>query len=403
MIKKKCLVNIHLIVKIMKIAVLLPIEDNELRIIEEYDRVGIVTDKPSFFLTSLILEMMRYGYNVCVISMSANGDYTYIGEKLEIRIINIRKHGNLRALLKFKREINDISKALEKSNCDLFHVHWCYEYAAAALSVCEKKTIITMHDWPESIREYLHNFYWRRRLSLGMKNVMRGNRFVAVSPYIKEQLDSIGKKSIIIPNYIDKSMIIDDRTEYNFLEPRIVNISNGFDDRKNTKSCIRMFSIFRRSFQKATLVMIGDSYGPGEAAEQWSIENGISEGIIFKGRVSSEDVYYELSRSEVMISTSREESFGMTLIEAMASRCLAVGGKASGAVPWVLDGGRAGLLVDIDKPDEMARDIIEVLCDRQRYMTYIEYGSAYVFSNFTLDAVLDKYNKVYIAENALIS
>ena len=156
-----------------------------------------------------------------------------------------------------------------------------------------------------------------------------------------------------------------------------------------------MFSIFRRSFQKATLVMIGDSYGPGEAAEQWSIENGISEGIIFKGRVSSEDVYYELSRSEVMISTSREESFGMTLIEAMASRCLAVGGKASGAVPWVLDGGRAGLLVDIDKPDEMARDIIEVLCDRQRYMEYVERGNAHVLSNFTLDAVLEKYNKVY--------
>lgn len=387
----------------MKIAVLLPIEDNELKIIEEYDKTGIIADMPSFFLTSLILEMMRYGYHVCVVSMSAKREYTYTGKKLEIRIIHIGKHGNLRALLNFKRDISVISKELEKLNCDLFHVHWCYEYAAAALSVCEEKTLITMHDWPESIREYLHNFYWRRRLSLGMKNVMRGNRFVAVSPYIKEQLDSIGKKSIIIPNYIDKCMIVDNRTEYNFLEPRIVNISNGFDDRKNTTSCMRMFSILRRSFPKATLVMIGDSHGPGDAAEQWSVENGISEGIIFRGRIPFKDVYRELLRCEVMISTSREESFGMTLIEAMASRCLAVGGKASGAIPWVLDEGRAGLLVDIDKPDEMARDIIEVLCDRQRYMTYIEYGSAYVFSNFTLDAVIDKYNKVYMAENTLIS
>lgn len=379
----------------MKIAVLLPIEDNELRIIEEYDRVGIVTDRPSFFLTSLILEMMRYGHNVCVISMSVNGDYTYIGNKLEIRIIKIGKHGNLRALLKFKRDINNISRVLEKSNCDLFHVHWCYEYAAAALSVCDKKTIITMHDWPESVREYLHNFYWRRRLSLGMKNIIIGNRFVAVSPYIKEQLNSLGKKSIIIPNYIDKNTIIDDRTEYNFSEPRIINISNGFNDMKNTKSCIRMFSILRRSFPKATLTMIGDSHGPGEVAEQWSKENGISEGIIFRGRIPSKEVYCELSRSEVLISTSREESFGMTLIEAMASRCLAVGGKTSGAIPWVLDGGRAGLLVDVDKPSEIAGDIIEVLCDKQRYMEYVERGSAHVLSNFTLGAVLEKYNKVY--------
>ena len=57
--------------------------------------------------------------------------------------------------------------------------------------------------------------------------------------------------------------------------------------------------------------------------------------------------------------------------------------------------GRAGLLVDVDKPSEMARDIIEVLCDRQRYMEYIERGNAHVLSNFTLDAVLEKYNKVY--------
>lgn len=339
--------------------------------------------------------MMRCGYYICVVSMSVNRRYAYTGKKLDIRIIRIGKHGNLRALINFKRDISVITKELEKLKCDLFHVHWCYEFAAAALNVCEEKTIITMHDWPESIREYLHNFYWRRRLSLGMKNVMRGNRFVSVSPYIKKQLDSIGKKSIIIPNYIEKSRIIENRTEYNFLEPRIINISNGFDERKNTKNCMRMFSILRCSFPKATLIMIGDAHGPGELAEQWSKENGISEGIVFRGRIPSEDVYGELSRSEVMISTSREESFGITLIEAMASNCLAVGGKASGAIPWVLDEGRAGLLVDVDNPSEMARNIVEVLCDRRRYMEYIERGIAHVLNNFTLDVVLNNYKKVY--------
>ena len=96
-----------------------------------------------------------------------------------------------------------------------------------------------------------------------------------------------------------------------------------------------------------------------------------------------------------MISTSREESFGITLIEAMASNCLAVGGKASGAIPWVLDEGRAGLLVDVDNPSEMARNIVEVLCDRRRYMEYIERGIAHVLNNFTLDVVLNNYKKVY--------
>lgn len=85
----------------------------------------------------------------------------------------------------------------------------------------------------------------------------------------------------------------------------------------------------------------------------------------------------------------------MPLIEAMASRCLAVGGKESGAVPWVLDYGRAGLLVDVENPEQIAEEIISVLYDRYRFMNYIERGTEYVKGNFLLDAVYNKYNSLY--------
>ena len=113
------------------------------------------------------------------------------------------------------------------------------------------------------------------------------------------------------------------------------------------------------------------------------------------GRIPSGQVYEELSKCEILISTSREESFGMPLIEAMASRCLVVGGRESGAVPWVLDYGRAGLLVDVENPEQIAEEIIAVLYDRYRFMNYIERGTEYVKDNFLLDAVYNKYNSLY--------
>lgn len=379
----------------MKIAILLPLEEKDIRILEEFDKTGKIIDAPSLFLIALLMEFMKHGHKLFVFSISKSNAYTYIGTKLEIRTVKIGRHGNIRALVKFRPDVNALSNAIKKVDYDIIQAHWCYEYAAAALNTCKEKTIITMHDWPETIRNYLNNYYWRRRLPFGMENVYKGDRFVAVSPYIKECLELIGKDTLLIPNFIDNTRIIHNREEYDLDAPRIISICNGFNELKNTKNCIKMFAILRLHFPKATLIMAGSDHGPGQKAEQWSIENGLADGIIFKGRISSENVYIELSKCEIMISTSREESFGMPLIEAMASRCLAVGGKESGAVPWVLDYGRAGLLIDVENPEQIAEDIVAVLHNRGRFLQYIERGTEYVKENFLLDAVYNKYNRLY--------
>lgn len=298
----------------MRIALLLPLEDNDLKILEMYDKTEKIMETQNSFLVSLLLQLMKCGHKLYVFSMSLKKEHIYRGIRLETRTIQIGRHGNLRALFNFKPDIYALFKALKEIDCDIYQVHWCYEYAAAALNVCEEKTIVTMHDWPEAIGVYLNNFFWRRKLSLGKRNVLKGNNFVAVSPYMKGFLDSAGKNTVLIPNYIEKSRIIEKRREYNFVAPRIVHISNGFDERKNTKNCIKMFAFLRNIIPKASLIMIGSSYGQGQEAERWSEENGISEGVIFMGRLSSEQVYCELSKSEVLVSTSREESFGLTLI-----------------------------------------------------------------------------------------
>ena len=379
----------------MKIAILLPLEEKDIKILEEFDKTGRIIDNPGMFLVALLIEFMKHDYKLFAFSISKSNAYTYIGTKLEIRTIKIGRHGNIRAFLEFRPDIKALSNAVNEVDYDIIQAHWCYEYSAAAINACNDKTIITMHDWPETVSRYLNNYYWRRRLPFGMKNVYKGNRFVAVSPYIKECMESIGKNTTLIPNFIDKTKIIDNREEYNFESPRIISICNGFNEIKNTKNCIRMFSILKSRIPKATLFMVGSEHGSGQAAEQWSIENGISDGIVFMGRIPSGQVYEELSKCEILISTSREESFGMPLIEAMASRCLVVGGRESGAVPWVLDYGRAGLLVDVENPEQIAEEIIAVLYDRYRFMNYIERGTEYVKGNFLLDAVYNKYNSLY--------
>ena len=83
----------------MKIAILLPLEEKDIKILEEFDKTGRIIDNPGMFLVALLIEFMKHDYKLFAFSISKSNAYTYIGTKLEIRTIKIGRHGNIRAFL----------------------------------------------------------------------------------------------------------------------------------------------------------------------------------------------------------------------------------------------------------------------------------------------------------------
>jgi len=89
-----------------------------------------------------------------------------------------------------------------------------------------------------------------------------------------------------------------------------------------------------------------------------------------------------------------EESFGSAILEAMSQRLPVIAGADSGAVPWVLDDGRAGMLVDVTSSESLRSGMEKVMTDtalRERLMTE---GYERARSQFTLAAVADQYLSV---------
>ena len=100
---------------------------------------------------------------------------------------------------------------------------------------------------------------------------------------------------------------------------------------------------------------------------------------------------------------SREESFGMTLIEAMSQRVPVIGGARAGAVPWVLGGGRAGLLTDAEDPRALARAMEAVLTQETLRKRLAVDGYARAWRDFRQSQVTDLYLRAYrrvLAEEA---
>ena len=85
----------------------------------------------------------------------------------------------------------------------------------------------------------------------------------------------------------------------------------------------------------------------------------------------------------------------MTLVEAMSQRVPVLAGARSGAVPWVLGGGRAGVLVNVDDVTSLAGGLIALLTQPELRRRLAHEGYQYAWSNYRQSRVADLYVDAY--------
>jgi glycosyltransferase involved in cell wall biosynthesis len=98
---------------------------------------------------------------------------------------------------------------------------------------------------------------------------------------------------------------------------------------------------------------------------------------------------------DVLVHPALEEAQPMAIIEAMARRIPVIGGKTSGGVPWTLDVGRAGILVDVRSPDQVATAMQRLITDPVLRQDLAERGQALARERFHISAVADAWQTVY--------
>lgn len=352
----------------------------------------------SYFLDDLYRKYSSLGHKVVVITMhpSIKRDFrTKYNDNLIILGLAPLKHGNISAVFMFRYEIQKIKKIIHEEKFDIIHAHWCYEYAMAALLENENKTIITLHDWPDIVCPLVGNYYWKKRQKLGNRVLEKAKVVTAVSPYIANLYKNKfpNRKISVIPNFIQKDMQNDVKKTKEYLG--IVSINNGFNGRKNVKNLIIAFGILREKVPNARLYLIGNEHEKNGIAYQWTKENADITNISFLGQRTRGETLQILHDADILVHPSLEESFGMTLIEAMQQRVFVIAGKDSGAVPWVLGHGKYGKLVDVTNAQEICNAIVSIYSNPTSRKKIVEQAFEYVNNTFSIDIVSESYLKLY--------
>jgi len=172
-------------------------------------------------------------------------------------------------------------------------------------------------------------------------------------------------------------------------KPRIAHVSN-FRAVKQPDVMAKIFLKIREKMD-AELWLIGD--GPEmDKVKNFFQQNDIESSVNYWNL--QHEVAGLLAQTDILLVTSRMESFCLAALEAMACGVPVVASRVGGLPEVVLDG-KTGLLFDFDQLDQAAQSVMNLLADPERYMQMSEAAFQHARNFDRHKGILD-YEELYL-------
>ncbi|MBP5975115.1 glycosyltransferase family 4 protein [Brasilonema sp. CT11] len=184
---------------------------------------------------------------------------------------------------------------------------------------------------------------------------------------------------------------------FGFKEQPVVGFIGQFGGHKGVDTLLQAMTIVWQKFPDVQLLLAGVRTMFAEKVE--NIIHQLPES--YKKQVK---LYYNFSNQEkpllfsavdVFAYPSGFESFGIAFLEAWAASKPVIGCRA-GAIPWVIDEGRDGLLVDYKNQEMLAEAIIDLLKNSCWATTLGNAGREKVLSRYTWSKIAQNFREVYV-------
>ncbi|MFF2890550.1 glycosyltransferase family 4 protein [Paenibacillus sp. NPDC057967] len=107
-----------------------------------------------------------------------------------------------------------------------------------------------------------------------------------------------------------------------------------------------------------------------------------------------QDIPDILSEMDLLVVPSRNESFGMVIIEAMAARCSVIASNCDGPRE-IIEDETTGMLFDNGSYKQLAEKMHLMLKDSQLSQRMVDSAYSMVQENFSIEKVVDKYELIY--------
>ncbi len=309
-------------------------------------------------------------------------------------------------------------QVITRFNPDIIHLHHPFVLSMPAIMYAAKLKIpkvLTIHTQYERYAYYVSPIPHKitheaiRRIIFNLADKV--DIITTPSQSMKDLINNynIKKEITVIPNAIDVDIFAEKKEEENNALKRELKLSQ--DDvviiyvgrvslEKNIEKIIKALALIRdKKIDNFKFILVGD----GTAMKELNslVETlELTENVIFVGAIDREKVknYYQIG--DIFAFSSTSETFGMVIIEAMASGLAVLAVRAPGAADIIKDG-VDGILVrdDILNFSEQLENLILNKDLRQRLSSNALQAVKHYSTDAVSDQVLELYGKLLSEKN----
>lgn len=284
-------------------------------------------------------------------------------------VINQLKY--FRDTFRFIRE-----EILSKNRIGIIHSQLSYPAGFLGAKISKKEGIpcvITEHTW---VHKYFRSLIHRKCVMYALKN---GSRIVAVSNALKHDILKYCSRPVdVIPNVVDMDRF--HPVEKSFTGGQFnIGILGGMGNyRKGLDILIKALPLLN---DIGLTVHIGGDGTLLETFKNLARELDVENKCIFYGEIKPEGIMDFYSRLDAYVLPSRDETFGVVVVEAMACGLPVIASRCGG--PEEIITTENGLLIDRENPVQLSEAI------RYVYKNIVAYDKQAIRKY-----VLDKYSPV---------
>jgi len=294
-----------------------------------------------------------------------------------------------------------IHDAANNHGLDLVHVHYAIPHATSAWVAEEMlkgdrdlKIVTTLHGTDITLVGLHPSFKAITEFS-----ILKSHGLTAVSEFLKTRtVEDFGVPSDrirVIPNFVDPKIFRRDKKPCHraTLAPKgekiLMHISN-FRPVKRIPDVVEVFARINREVP-SRLILVGDGPERPRGMEK-AEELGVSDQVLFLGKHQSVDEL--LACADLFLLPSKNESFGLAALEALACGTPVIASDMGG-LPEVVIHGETGFLFPMGAVEEMAEAGISLLRNQERWTRFSEAARADSVQRFSNDRIIPLYEDLY--------
>lgn len=299
-----------------------------------------------------------------------------------------------------------VKKLLNKIQPDLLNAHYASGYGTTARLASFHPYVLSV--WGSDVYEFPYRSFIHKQLL--KKNLAAADTIASTSHNMAEQTKIFlakNKSVFITPFGINfdkfkiKSNIIESKNDRITIGTvKTLKHVYGIDVLLNALSILyKNLNEQKPEFtNKLDFRIVGGGTDLAEL-KQLAVDLGIDHITTFVGAVPHEKVPEELSKLDVYVALSRQESFGVAVIEAQAMGIPVVATNVGG-LPEVVENGKTGFIVESENPVQAAKKIEKLILESQLRQHMGDQAKSFVKSRFSWEFCAEKMIQVY--QNTLL-